>query len=50
MLWSGRIVDEASDDGNVQALQAFNDLVLHDDRVEVVVLPAFDGLTLARKR
>lgn len=50
VLWSGRIVDEASDDGNVQALQAFNDLVLHDDRVEVVVLPAFDGLTLARKR
>lgn len=50
VLWSGRIVDEASDDANVQALQAFNDLVLHDERVEVVVLPAFDGLTIARKK
>lgn len=50
VLWSGRIVDEASDDANVQALQAFNDLVLHDERVEVVVLTAFDGLTLARKK
>jgi caffeoyl-CoA O-methyltransferase len=50
VLWSGRIVDESSDDANVQALQAFNDLVLHDERVEVVVLPAFDGLTIARKK
>lgn len=50
VLWSGRIVDEATDDGDTQALRAFNDSVLHDDRVEVVVLPAFDGLTLARKR
>jgi caffeoyl-CoA O-methyltransferase len=50
VLWSGRIVDEASDDANVQALQAFNDLVMHDERVEVVVLPAFDGLTLARRK
>ncbi|HMG42918.1 MAG TPA: class I SAM-dependent methyltransferase [Acidimicrobiales bacterium] len=49
-LWSGRIVDEASDDPNVQALQAFNDLVTHDERVDAVVLPAFDGLTLTRKR
>jgi len=50
VLWSGRIVDEASDDANVQALRAFNDLVLHDDRVEAVVLTAFDGLTIARKK
>lgn len=50
VLWSGRIVDDASDDANIQALRAFNDLVMHDDRVEVVMLPAFDGLTLARKK
>ena len=50
VLWSGRIVDESSDDANAQALQAFNDLVLHDERVEVVVLPAFDGLTIARRK
>jgi hypothetical protein len=28
---------------------ACNDKVAADDRVEVVVLPAFDGLTIARK-
>jgi caffeoyl-CoA O-methyltransferase len=50
VLWSGRIVDDGSDDANIQALRAFNDLVMHDERVESVVLPAFDGLTLARKK
>ena len=49
VLWSGRIVDEASDDADIQSLRAFNDSVLHDERVEVVMLPAFDGLTLARR-
>jgi caffeoyl-CoA O-methyltransferase len=50
VLWSGDIVDEATDDADTQALRAFNDLVVHDERVEAVVLPAFDGLTLARKK
>ncbi len=50
VLWSGRIVDESADDADLQALRAFNDLVMHDERVEVVVLTAFDGLTIARKK
>jgi caffeoyl-CoA O-methyltransferase len=50
VLWSGRIVDEADDDGDTQALRAFNDMVAGDDRVEQVMLTAFDGLLLARKR
>jgi caffeoyl-CoA O-methyltransferase len=49
VLWSGRIVDDAVDDAEIHALRAFNDMVALDDRVEVVILPAFDGLTLARK-
>jgi caffeoyl-CoA O-methyltransferase len=36
-------------DENTVALRAFNDKVAADDRVEVVVLTAFDGLTFARK-
>lgn len=50
VLWSGRIVDPAVNDTNTDALRRFNDLVVTDDRVEVVVLTAFDGLTLARRR
>jgi caffeoyl-CoA O-methyltransferase len=50
VLWSGEIVDESVTGENVAALRAFNDKVAVDSRVEVVVLPAFDGLTIARKR
>jgi caffeoyl-CoA O-methyltransferase len=50
VLWSGEIADPTRTDRNTLALRAFNDEVAADDRVEVVVLTAFDGLTLARKR
>jgi caffeoyl-CoA O-methyltransferase len=50
VLWSGEIADPARTDRNTVALRAFNDAAAADDRVEVVVLPAFDGLTIARKR
>jgi caffeoyl-CoA O-methyltransferase len=33
-----------------QAISRFNDHVLHDDRVEAVLLPFRDGLTLIRRR
>ena len=49
VLWSGEIIVDAGDDANLAALQAFNDHVAADDRVEVAVLTAFDGLTIARR-
>jgi caffeoyl-CoA O-methyltransferase len=49
VLWSGEVVDQSASDENTAALREFNDLVAADRRVEVVVLTAFDGLTLARK-
>jgi caffeoyl-CoA O-methyltransferase len=50
VLRSGNIVDESRDDRNTLALRAFNDRVTADDRVEVALLTAFDGLFIARKR
>jgi caffeoyl-CoA O-methyltransferase len=50
VLWSGRIADLTVADANTAALRDFNDLVAADDRVETVVLTAFDGLTIARRR
>jgi len=50
VLWSGQITDPGVTDANTTALRAFNDLVASDDRVETVVLTAFDGLTIARRR
>ncbi|HKA84866.1 MAG TPA: O-methyltransferase [Acidimicrobiales bacterium] len=50
VLWSGRVADAQGDDENVRAIREFNDRVAADDRFDVVVLPAFDGLTIARRR
>ncbi|MEO6714644.1 MAG: class I SAM-dependent methyltransferase [Mycobacteriales bacterium] len=50
VLWSGNIVDEESTDDNTVALRAFNDLVAADARVDVVMLPIADGLSLIRKK
>lgn len=50
VLWSGTISDPTVTDQNTEALRAFNDKVAADDRVDVVVVTAFDGLTIARKR
>jgi caffeoyl-CoA O-methyltransferase len=49
VLWSGRVVDASATEQDTVALRAFNDKVAADDRVETVVLTAFDGLTIARK-
>jgi caffeoyl-CoA O-methyltransferase len=49
-LFFGRVVDATSTDANVRAIQAFNDQVAADARVDCVLLPVGDGLTLLRKR
>jgi caffeoyl-CoA O-methyltransferase len=49
-LFSGLVIDPASADANVQAIRVFNDHAAADDRVDIVLLPAGDGLTLARRR
>jgi caffeoyl-CoA O-methyltransferase len=50
VLWGGNVVKPDADDENSVAIRAFNDRVAADDRVDVVMLPIADGLTLARKR
>lgn len=50
VLWSGNVVNPDATDDNTRAIRAFNDAVAADERVEVVMLPIADGLTLARKR
>lgn len=48
VLWHGRVIDPGDNPDDL-AIIAFNDLVFADDRVESVMLPLADGLTLARK-
>jgi caffeoyl-CoA O-methyltransferase len=50
VLWGGRVVKPEADDENTRAIRAFNDMVAADDRVEAVMLPIADGLTLCRKK
>jgi caffeoyl-CoA O-methyltransferase len=50
VLWMGRVADPAADDPQTQAIRAFNAKVARDPRVECVMIPLSDGLTLIRKR
>jgi len=50
-LWDGHVTDPAySRDHQTQGIVRFNDLVAADQRVEKVILPLRDGLTLIRKK
>jgi len=51
VLWSGKVLSPAdAKDKDTIALQAFNKALMQDDRVEQVLLPVRDGLTLVRKK
>ena len=49
-LWSGDVVRPAEPGSTTAVIQAFNDLVAADDRVESQILPISDGMTVIRKR
>jgi predicted O-methyltransferase YrrM len=49
-LQDGRVADPSADDENVSAIRALNDRISADERVDAVLLPLADGLTLARVR
>lgn len=51
VLWSGKVLDTTfkKDDTSTPALIAYNALLKTDKRVETVVLPIRDGLTISRK-
>lgn len=49
-LWDGKVIDSKAHDPQTKGILRFNDLVATDDRVEKVILPLRDGLTLIRKK
>ena len=50
-LWDGHVVEEAYDhDHQTIGIRKFNDHVATDSRVEKVILPLRDGLTIIRKK
>ena len=50
-LWDGHVVDADYDrDHQTQGIRRFNDHLATDERVEKVIVPLRDGLTLIRKK
>ena len=50
-LWDGHVVDHAYDrDRQTQGIETFNDYIAADERIEQVIPPLRDGLTLIRKK
>jgi caffeoyl-CoA O-methyltransferase len=49
-LWGGEVTRDTDTSPDTLALKAFNDSVAADPRVDCVLLPLADGLTLLRKR
>ena len=51
VLWSGKVIEKAkSNDRETQALQEYNQAVHEDKRVENVLLPVRDGLSILRAK
>ncbi len=49
-LWSGHVVEASYDhDAQTKGIRRFNDMVAVDSRVERVILPVRDGITIIRK-
>lgn len=49
-LWSGNVVRPADPGSTTAAIQAFNDKLAADERLDSYILPISDGMTVAVKR
>ncbi len=50
VLWGGSVVDPAKNDESTVAIRELNDFVAVDPRVDAVMLPVADGITVVRRR
>jgi predicted O-methyltransferase YrrM len=51
VLWSGKVLEPLKpDDVSTKALLEYNILLKDDERIETVLLPIRDGLTISRKK
>lgn len=51
VLWHGKVVEQLNPkDSSTKAVLEFNSLLKNDGRIETVVLPIRDGLTISRKK
>jgi caffeoyl-CoA O-methyltransferase len=50
VLWGGAVVDANDQSESTLAIRSVNDHVAADERVDAIVVPIADGLTIARKK
>jgi predicted O-methyltransferase YrrM len=50
VLWGGEVIDPAADDPDTRGVRDLNEALARDERIDLVMLPVADGLTVARKR
>jgi len=50
VLWSGAVIDLKNQTDDTRAIRALNDFLATDERIDMVMLPISDGLTICRKR
>jgi predicted O-methyltransferase YrrM len=50
VLWSGSVADPSVKDEDTSALRALNTKIMADARVDLVMVPICDGVTMARKK
>ncbi len=50
VLWGGKVAESGENDPDTTALKELNQKIHHDERVDMMLLPVSDGLTMAIKR
>jgi len=50
VLWGGSVLDVSDREDSTKAIRTFNQYLHEDQRVDIVMLPIADGITLAQKR
>ncbi len=49
VLWYGKVADPQINDPETDALRKYNEILVNDPAMEVIILPVRDGISLARK-
>ena len=50
VLWNGQVIDSKDQSEDTVAIRALNDFIASDSRVEAVMIPVADGITIVRKK
>jgi len=50
VLWNGEVINKHNQTADTLAIRDLNDFLPRDNRVEVVMLPVADGITICRKK